>query len=502
MKKTTILVMFIAILSKLLGFARDITLSSVLGINVTTDAFQAAISIPSTVLSVVGAALVSGIIPMLTRISKEDETRANNFTSNVMNIMLLAAAVLSIFMFVVPELVVKMIVWNMDAETLAIAASFVRIISFGTFSVSIVQLGTGYLNVMKSFLIPAFIGIPANFIIISAILLSSRTNKPVLMAYGQLIALLLQALITIFTMKKLGYKYRPIINLKDEDLRLMVYLALPLVISSTLGQVNGIVMKGYATKVHGDAGAYSYMVNADKLIAFVQGVFTTSILSVSYPTITRAVVSKDNSEINKSISEAILMLVLLILPAMVGFVVLSREIVSFVYFRGKVTLADIDVLVPMFLFNSTVLLSHAIRELFYRISYAYQDMISPVKNTALFSIFFMTTMVFFANVFGNFGMPLAGLTFAFSISTFLTIIPMWFSLKKRHLKYLDIHNVLPDLSKMAISSVIMSVVILVTKNFFGSNTSSLFIVIILAVITYGGSLLLLRTEFVLSLIKK
>lgn len=502
MKKTAILVMVITIFSKVLGFVRDITLTSVLGMSGTADAFQVAISIPSVVLTVVGAAFVSGIIPMLSRISKEDPERGHRFTSNVMNIMLVFSAILSIFMFVVPELAVKMVAWGSTGASLQMAASFVRIIAFGVFAVSIVQLGGGYLNVMESFLIPAFVGIPANIIIISAIVLSGKMDQPIYMAYGQLIGLLLQAAIIYMTMRKKGFSYRPIIDLKDEDLRAMVHLAFPLVVSSLLGQLNGIVMKGYATKIYSDEGVYTYMSNADKLVAFVQGIFTTSILSVTYPTISHAVASSDHKRVNKSINDAILMLAVFIIPAMIGFVFLSREIVSFVYLRGKVTAADINILAPIFFFNSMVLFSHAIRELFYRISYAYQDMISPVKNTVFFSGIFVVLMVIMATVFQRWDMPLAGLTFAFALATTATIYPMWRSLQK-HLHDTEVHIIIPDFIKIVISSVVMALAIVFSRPILTSligSRLSLFAIIGVSGLAYIASLLVLKTGFVMSLI--
>ena len=102
MKKMTVVVMFITILSKVLGFIRDITLSSNFGFGAVSDSFTLAITIPNSVLSIIGAVLVTGIIPMLTRILNEDEDRANRFTSNILNIMLLFCMVMMVLMFVLP----------------------------------------------------------------------------------------------------------------------------------------------------------------------------------------------------------------------------------------------------------------------------------------------------------------------------------------------------------------------------------------------------------------
>ncbi|UPU39231.1 hypothetical protein MX850_12430 [Erysipelothrix sp. Poltava] len=174
MKKTTIIVMFIGVLSKVLGFIRDITLSSMFGMGAITDAFNASVAIPTVVLSVIGSALITGVIPMLTKISHEDKKRGDRFASNVLNIMIVFSLALSLFMFLVPEVVLKIVAGGFKGETLAYAVVFVRTLSLGVFSVAVMQLGTGYLNVKGNFVVPAMVTIPMNLIVIVGIAISSK----------------------------------------------------------------------------------------------------------------------------------------------------------------------------------------------------------------------------------------------------------------------------------------------------------------------------------------
>ncbi|QIK70376.1 murein biosynthesis integral membrane protein MurJ [Erysipelothrix sp. HDW6C] len=503
MKKITIVVMFITILSKILGFGRDIAMSSTYGVSAITDAFNLANTIPSSVLAVVGAALVTGIIPMLTRLSKESKERTNRFTSNVLNIMLVFCAVMMLIMFIVPEFVIFIFASKLSAEAVAYAVPFLRVISLGLFSIAIVQLGTGFLNVKKNFIIPALVTLPANIVIIAAIFLSRSTGNIMLLAYGQLAALLLQAVIIIVYMIKSDFKYYALIDFKDGDLRLMISLALPLLLSAFLGQFNDIVMKNYASGLHADGtGGYSYMTYATKLIGFVSGIFISAILNVTYPTIAHNVVEGDNKKINKSINDAVLMISVFVIPAMVGFVTLAHEIVEFVFLNGKMTPADIDIIVPIFIFDSLVLFAMAIRELLFRIHYAYHDMKSPVKNTVLVSITFVIGMFIFTRVFGYFGQPLAGLSFAYSLSAIIACFPIYKSAKRLIGKVYP-QFIIRDLLKIIAASLIMGIVALLVKGpiaGFMPGKMGTIVVIAVAGLTYIIGLIALRTRFVLNLV--
>ncbi|WP_323610797.1 murein biosynthesis integral membrane protein MurJ [Erysipelothrix enhydrae] len=501
MKKTTIIVMFIGVLSKVLGFIRDITLSSMFGMGAITDAFNASVAIPTVVLSVIGSALITGVIPMLTKISHEDKERGDRFASNVLNIMIVFSLALSLFMFLVPEVVLKIVAGGFKGETLAYAVVFVRTLALGVFSVAVMQLGTGYLNVKGNFVVPAMVTIPMNLIVIAGIAISSKAGNPYILGYAQLIALIVQAIIILFFMWRSGFVYHAVIDLKDDDLRSMVALALPLVLSSFLGQFNDIVMKNYATVLQGEGG-YSYMTYATKLIGFVQGIFIIAILQVTYPTIAKSVVEKDMRKVNDSINDAVLMIALFVLPAMVGFVTLARGIVEFVFLRGAVTPADISVIVPIFICDTIVLFAYAMRELMFRIHYAYHDMKGPVRNTVLVSVLFVVGMIVFSFIFGKFGMPLAGLSFAYSLAALISCVPLYKSMKK-HIPRSRLRFIALDFIKITLAAFIMGVVVVLVKSpiqYLIPSKLSTIVIILVAGLAYLIAILSFKVQFVRNLI--
>ena len=98
MKKTALLVMVITILSKILGFGREIVLSYVYGASAITDAYLISQTIPYVVFSFIGAGIATGFIPLYNRIFKEQgRLEANKYTNNLSNALLLLVSIIVAF---------------------------------------------------------------------------------------------------------------------------------------------------------------------------------------------------------------------------------------------------------------------------------------------------------------------------------------------------------------------------------------------------------------------
>ena len=69
--KAAFLVMIISILSRFLGLFRDMLVGYQFGVSIYTDAYKAAVSVPETVFTIVGLAISTVFIPMLSKVKYE-----------------------------------------------------------------------------------------------------------------------------------------------------------------------------------------------------------------------------------------------------------------------------------------------------------------------------------------------------------------------------------------------------------------------------------------------
>jgi putative peptidoglycan lipid II flippase len=71
MKKTALVIMIITVISKLLGFGREILLSYFYGASGITDAYLVSLTIPGVIFSLIGVGIGTGFIPMFSRIRQQ-----------------------------------------------------------------------------------------------------------------------------------------------------------------------------------------------------------------------------------------------------------------------------------------------------------------------------------------------------------------------------------------------------------------------------------------------
>ena len=101
MKKAAFLVMIVTILSKFLGFGREVVLSYVYGASALTDAYLISKTIPMTIFSFISTGIATGFIPMYSRIlNSNGQHSANQFTSNLSNTLLLLASAIIVIVLV------------------------------------------------------------------------------------------------------------------------------------------------------------------------------------------------------------------------------------------------------------------------------------------------------------------------------------------------------------------------------------------------------------------
>lgn len=498
MKKTTIAVMIVTILAKIFGFLRDKVITYFFGVGIVSDAFMLSFAVPSLILTVVAASFVTGFIPMYTRVRHDDPDKANDFVNNVFNIMIFFTLILGIVMFVFPGQVVKINAIGFNARTHALASQFLRVISFSVLSVSIVQLGTGYLNVHESFILPNLLSIPSNLVIIASVILSSKSGNTNILPYGALLGYTLQGVLILWYMHKFGFRFKAIFDFKEPYLIEMLYLAVPLLISTVILSLTNLIMMSYATYIYGEGG-YSLINMSTRLSNFAIGIFVLGILSVAFPTIVKAAAKNDKKEVIDSMNEAILLIALFIIPVMIGFAGLSLEVVTFVYGGGEVTLHELTVLASMFMMSTFSLFSQALRDLFTRIHYAYKDTKTPLISNVIFGLVSIVLFLILGHFFG-----IEGLTLASTISVIVSSIYLFFTLLERF-KQLGMVVIIADLAKILVSSLMMGVVIFLSKSFLFvklGNFKLLIITGILSFITYAAMLVLLKVEVFLDLIKR
>jgi putative peptidoglycan lipid II flippase len=199
----------------------------------------------------------------------------------------------------------------------------------------------GMLNSLHRFFVPAVS--PAMFNVGSIICtiglapVMPLVGLPVIMApaIGVLVGGFLQTAVQWPPLSREGYRYRPLIDFRDEGLRRVLVLMGPGVVGLAAVQVNLLVNSILATGE--GTSAVSALNYAFRLMYLPIGIFGVSIATAVVPTLSRYAAKNDAAGMRETISSGLRMMLMLNVPATVGLIVLATPIVSLIFEHGAFT---------------------------------------------------------------------------------------------------------------------------------------------------------------------
>lgn len=489
MKKIALSIMFITIISKVFGFARDVTLSYFYGASNITDAYLISIIIPTAIFGIISSGIATGYIPMYTKIEKlEGSKEGNRYTNNLINILFVLCSVILVFGLTFTTPLVKIFASGFTGETLELTVKFTRVGLVAMYFTGLVSIFVGFLQIKNNYIIPALIGLPLNIFTILSIIISAKGNI-ILLAIGTVIATASQLLLLIPFVYKRGYRYKPILNIKDKYIKDMIYIALPVIVGVSVNQINVLVDRTIASKiVEGGISALNY---ASQPNGFVQGILVLPIVTALYPMISKMAAEKNMESLKKSVSEAINVINLLVTPAIVGCMVFSKPIIIFLFGRGEFNEQAIAVTSVALFFYSLGMLGFGLREVLARAFYSLQDTKTPVINAAIAVVLNIILNVILSRFMG-----IGGLALATSISAIFGTILLFISLRKKvgpfGMKYIIISFV-----KILGSSLIMGLVAMCAFNGISTHVSqylALIAAIVVGALVYGVIIYFMKIE--------
>ena len=503
--KATLGLMIVTMLSKVLGFGRELALTYIYGANSIADVYITSLSIPNTLFASIGTALGTTFIPIFYEVNRIDgKERALKFANNLFNIVILLSTILAILGFIFAEPLVKVFAIEFTGEKLELAVLFTKIMIFGVIFIGLSNIMTSWLQISGKFSIPGMAVLPFNIFIIIGILLSSRGNIK-LMAIWSLIAIASQFLFQLPFAIRNGYRYKLYINVKDEYIKRILLLIIPVFMGVAVDQINTIVDRSLASTL-GD-GAITVLNSANRLNGFVMGIFIITIASVIYPTLSKLSNNDNKEKFAKSVTQSINSVILLIMPISVGAVVLAKPVIRIVFERGAFDSYATNITAIALACYSIGMIGFGLREIFNKVFYSLQDTKTPMINGAMAMGINIVLNIVLVKVLGH-----AGLALATSISALICTLLLFRSLNKK-IGYFGQDKILKTMVKSLIASAAMGGITVIVYNLLSSalglgfikETIALFGTIIIGAIAYGCMMIALKIEevsFVSNMIKK
>jgi putative peptidoglycan lipid II flippase len=325
-------------ISRVLGFARDILIAALLGAGPLADAFFVAFKLPNFLRRLFAeGAFNAGFVPMFARtLEGEGPAVAKAFAEQAQAVLVGVLAPLVLLAIVLMPWVVAAIApgFERDGERYEAAVELSRITFVYILFISLVALHSGVLNALGRFAAAAAAPIILNLCLIAALLISAAwfdAPAPAL-AWGVAIAGLLQVLWLRLAARRAGLLPAPRRPRLSPEIKKLFALILPGALGAGVAQISLFADVIFASLL--PPGAVSYLYYADRVNQLPLGVIGVAVGTALLPLMARQLRAGQREQAIASQNRAIELALLLTVPAAAGLAVLALPIVVVLFERG------------------------------------------------------------------------------------------------------------------------------------------------------------------------
>ena len=460
------------ITSRILGLVRDTVLAFYFGAGDAADAFRVATRIPNLVRDLFAeGAMSAAFVPTFTRqLTLNGRDRAWHLSSSVINALLLVTGAVVAAGILFADPLVRLFAADFAAVPgkLELTIELTRIVFPFLTMVAVAAVLMGMLNSLGHFFVPALS--PAMFnvaIIVIALafvpLAPSLGVAPItVVAVATLVGGVAQVVIQWPPLAREGFRYRPVLDVRDEALHRVLLLMGPGTIGMAATQINVFVNTVLATGE--GTGAVSWLDLAFRLMYLPIGLFGVSIATAATPAISRLVAEHDFARIRSTLAGALGLMLFLNVPATIGLIVLARPIVAVIFERGEFTAADTIATAGAVQFYALGLVGYSVVRIISPTFYALQRSRVPVTVSIASVMVNVALNVTLVRLMGYRGLALGtSLTAIVNASVQLILL-------RREIHGLEGRRIVASLVRVLIASAVMGAITWVT---YGGLSSAL-----------------------------
>ncbi len=381
--RSTATVGLCTLLSRLLGFAREIFMAYLFGTTLWQSAFSVAFAIPNTFRRIFGeGALASAFVPVFTEtMERKGEPAAWALAGKTLNLLMLALAALVTLGMAVIRIGAGVSEKGSQAH---VVWSLLGIMFPYLFFICVAALCMAILNSRRRFLLPSLAPSLLNIIWILAMAAVVLWGTPDpgrrirAIAVAVVGAGFLQAAFQFPALWRQGFRGSRSLGLKDANIRRVLILMGPAALGMGVSQVNIGVDRLLAFLAGPWApAALSF---AERLVYLPLGLFATAMSTVLLPTLSRSAAHERHSEMGKTVEFSLVQLMLIMAPAAFGLLVLADPIVTLAYQRGLFDEHSTLMTARALRFYAPGLIAFSLYKVFVPAFYALKDTRTPVKT--------------------------------------------------------------------------------------------------------------------------
>ena len=453
---------FYTILSRILGYLRDILIAIFLGTSLAADAFFVAFRIPNTFRRLFAEGTFNAaFVPSYTSELSKGKSKSIKFADQIFNFLFLGllflVLVIEIFMPIFVSLIAPGFVG--DIKKIELATSLTRITFPFLMFICLASFFSAILNSHNRFAAASAAPIILNIILIGILLFGKLLDDKIVyyLSYGVSIAGFLQLIFLYFFVKKF-YSIRFNFSIKfTKSVKIFFKKLLPSIFSSGVTQIN-ILIGTIIASFQGSAVSYLYY--ADRIYQINLAIAGIAIGVVVLPQLSKHVHSKRKDKIKFIQNKALELSMFLSIPATIALMIGSEEIVSALFGYGSFDEESVNNSAKALYFFAVGLPAFALIKVFSSFFFANHDTKTPFYISLVSVVINIAISLYYFSNIGFIIIPIAT-----SISSWFNSIVLFLFLKSQKLfEFNEIFFI--KFFKIIFSSILMGLIFSYLISFF------------------------------------
>lgn len=417
------------LISRILGYARDVLMAKYFGTSMFADAFYVAFRIPNLLRRLLGeGALPAALIPSYSEMLSRGETeRAKKLVGNIFTFLFAICSGLVILGMLFTPVLVKIIAPGFadKPEQFALTITLARIMLPILLLITLATISMGISNARKYFFIPALAPALFNISLVSFFIFFAKGEAQTDIRGVALFALIgfllhFAAMLPILLRQKVTkaiYFVKGVFS--NPDVKKIFMLLIPAAVGLSVMQLNIFVDTICATLMGG--GIVSSLYFATRIYQLPLSLFGVSISMVSLPFMANSHAASKSDEVSQNLFSSLSSSLFLLLPSTAGLMIAGHEIITLLFERGLFQKNSTSLTSSALVYYAAGLIAFAGVRIFANYFYAKKDMYTPIKIAVI--SFFINIVLDIAALILKLGPAgLAGATSIAAVVNFILLI--------------------------------------------------------------------------------
>ncbi len=329
----------LTLVSRVLGFVREILVARLFGGGVLADALFVAFRIPNLLRSIFAeGALTSAFVPVFAGELAKGRDEARSAIRSISGLLISATAFVTVLGIVFADQIVTAIApgFAEGTERRELCVLLTRILMPYIMCVSIVALLNGALNSVHIFGASALAQVVMNLSLIAGALAAAwfgEWQAAIVLAWSALAGGILQIVAQIPALRRSGFSVMPSLRMWSDASKQVVHLMLPAVLGAAVYQLSIFLSTQLASIL--EPGSVAWLSYADRLSQLPVGVFAIALSSVLLPALSNAQARGDSEQFKGNLLDALRFTSFLMIPAALFLFAFAHPLIQMLFERGK-----------------------------------------------------------------------------------------------------------------------------------------------------------------------